>query len=140
MANRLRVRYIGTNVGKIYFSDVEKRLALGGAQEGNYHGGQDEYIIWGETKVLDLTSDVLSSMTRGVLKYFSTDASSTSFVNLAPLALDEGAYSSVHEVPRTDLGDTGGTRYEDTYMTRLQDAKWGPTGTAGATGYYYGNV
>ena len=140
MANSLRVRYMGTNVGKIYFSDIEKRLSLGGSQEGDYLGGQDKYIIWGETKVLDLSTDVLASWNRGVLKYFSTEASSTSFIQGAPLTLDENVYTSANEVPRTDLGDTGGTRYEDAYMTVLANAQWAPTGVAGATGYYYGNV
>jgi hypothetical protein len=50
MANTLLVQYFGTNVGKIYFTDVDKRNQLGGAQEGNYNGGQDQYIMWGETK------------------------------------------------------------------------------------------
>jgi len=138
MANKLRVRYLGTNVGKIYFSDIEKRHQLGGADEGQYLGGHDQYIIWGETKVLELTSDVLFSMSDGILKYFSTDASSSGFVNGAPLVLDEGAYTKADESPRQDLGDTGGTRYDDDYMDRLADAKWG-TGAAGDTGYFVGN-
>lgn len=139
MANALRVRYIGTNVGKIYLSDVTKRHQLGGAVEGNYNAGQDEYIVWGETKVLQLTGDVLFSQTSGILKYFSTSSSSTQFVNGAPLQLTEGAYTSADEVPRTDLGDTGGTRYEDSYMDKLGNSRWS-TGTAGMTGYYYGNT
>ena len=138
MANRLRVRYLGTNVGKIYFSDIERRQQLGGADEAQYRGGHDQYIIWGETKVLDLTTDVLFSLTDGVLKYWSTAASSTGFVNGAPLVLDEGAYTKSQEVPRQDIGDTGTSRYTDAYMDRLADAKYS-TGAAGDTGYYYGN-
>lgn len=141
MADKLRVQYFGTNVGKIYFTDVDKRNQLGGAQEGNYVGGQDQYIMWGETKVLELTDDVLYSQAKGVLKYFSTEASSTTFSshNGAPLILTEGAYTSADEVPRSDLGDTGGTRFTDAYMDQLANDKY-TTGAAGATGYYYGNA
>lgn len=141
MANKLKVEYLGTNVGKIYLTDIDRRLQLGGAQEANYNGGQDQYIIWGETKVLELTDDVLYSMASGVLKYFSTASSSTVFSgnNGAPLTLTEGGYTSANEVPRQDIGDTAGGRYTDAYMTRLANAKWAPTGVAGVTGYYYGN-
>jgi hypothetical protein len=141
MANTLRVRYFGTNVGKIYFTDIDKRNQLGGAQEGNYIGGQDEYIMWGETKVLQLTDNVLYSMTKGVLKYFSTDASSAIFTahNGAPLLLTEGAYTSADEVPRQDIGDTGTSRFINTYMDKLANDKYS-TGLAGSTGYYYGNA
>lgn len=140
--SRLRVRYIGTNVGKIYLTDVDKRNQLGGAQEGNYYGGQDQYIMWGETKILELTGDVLFSYSKGVLKYFSTDASSSVFTahNGAPLVIDDGtAYSSADEVPRQDIGDTGTSRFIDTYMDKLANDKYS-TGLAGSTGYYYGNA
>ncbi len=141
MANTLRVQYFGTNVGKIYFTDVDKRNQLGGAQEGNYQGGQDQYICWGETKVLQLTDDVLYSMAKGVLKYFSTAASSSVFTdhNGAPLILTEGAYTSANEVPRADIGDTGSSLFSDAYMSQLANDKYS-TGAAGATGYYYGNA
>jgi hypothetical protein len=141
MANRLKVEYLGTNVGKIYFTDVDKRNQLGGAQEGSYHGGQDQYIMWGETKILELTSDVLFSLAKGVLKYFSTAASSTVFTahNGAPLVLSEGTFSSANEVPRQDIGDTGSSRFVDAYMDQLANDKYS-TGLAGATGYYYGNA
>jgi hypothetical protein len=141
MANTLRVQYFGTNVGKIYFTDVDKRNQLGGAQEGNYQGGQDQYIMWGETKVLQLTSDVLYSMIKGVLKYFSTEASSSVFsdYNGAPFILTEGAYTSADEVPRQDIGDTGTSRFIDSYMEKLANDKYS-TGLAGSTGYYYGNA
>ena len=141
MANTLRVQYNGTNVGKIYFTDIDKRGQLGGSVEGNYNSGQDQYIMWGETKVLQLTDDVLYSQANGVLKYFSTEASSTTFSshNGAPLALTEGAYTSADEVPRQDLGDTGGTRFSDEYIAKLANDKYS-TGAAGATGYYYGNA
>ena len=136
---RLKVSYTGTNVGKIYFRDVDRRQQLGGAAEGNYNGGQDQYIIWGESKVFELTGDVLHSVSHGVMKYFSTEASSTVFSNNgAPFTLEVGSYTSVDEVPRQDIGDTGSSRYTDAYMERLADAKWG-TGAAGDTGYYYGN-
>ena len=141
MANKLKIEYLGTNVGKIYLSDITKRLSLGGSQEGDYNGGQDGYIIWGETQVIEITDDVLFSMTDGILKYFSTAASSTVFSghNGAPLTLAEGAYTAANEIPRQDLGDTGSTRYSDAYMARLANDKYAPTGIAGVTGYYYGN-
>jgi hypothetical protein len=141
MANTLKVQYFGTNVGKIYFTDVDKRSQLGGAQEGNYNCGQDEYIMWGETKVLQLTDNVLYSMAKGVLKYFSTAASSTVFSghNGAPLVLSEGAFTAADEVPRQDIGDTGSSRFVDSYMDQLANDKYS-TGVAGATGYYYGNA
>ena len=138
MANTLRVRYFGTNVGKIYFSDIDRRHQLGGAPEGgNYKAGQDEYIVYGETKVLQLTDDTLYSMTDGVLKYFSTAASSSTFTTSgAPLLLDESTYTKADEVPRQDLGDTGTTRFTDAYMARLADQKFA-TGAAGETGAYH---
>jgi len=139
--NTLKVEYFGTNVGKIYLSDIDKRQQLGGSIEGNYRGGQDQYIVWGETKVLQLTSQVLYSQAGGVLKYFSTAASSTVFTghNGAPLTLTVGAYTSADESPRQDIGDTGTSRFRDSYMSKLGDARWS-TGLAGETGYYYGNV
>lgn len=152
MANKLRVEYFGTNVGKIYFTDIDKRNQLGGSQEGNYQGGQDQYIMWGEVKILELTDDVLYSMAKGVLKYFSTNASSTVFSthNGPPLTLNESTYTSANEVPRQDLGDTGGTRFSDTYIAKLANDKYttglapvsdGAGGyTGGETGYYFGNA
>lgn len=152
MANTLRVQYFGTNVGKIYFTDVDKRNQLGGAQEGNYNGGQDQYIMWGETKVLQLTDDVLYSMAKGVLKYFSTAASSSIFTahNGAPLVLNEGPHTYADEVPRQDIGDTGSSRFVDSYIDKLANDKYstglGPVSdgaggyTGGETGYYYGNA
>lgn len=135
----LKVEYFGTNVGKIYFSDIDRRHQLGGSDEANYKGGQDEYIIWGEVKVLYITDDVMYSMTDGVLKYFSTQSNSSVFDNNgAPLTLTEGSYTKADEVPRQDIGDTGSSRFVDTYMDKLADAKWG-TGASGDTGYYYGN-
>lgn len=139
MANTLTVKYTGTNVGKIYFSDIDRRHQLGGAAEGNYVGGQDQYITWGETKVLIFTDDVLYSWAKGVLKYFSTAASSAAFVVGVPLTLTEGTDSSANEVPRQDIGDTGVSRFTDAYMTTL-GLQFYSTGIAGATGYYYGNT
>ena len=141
MANTLKVEYFGTNVGKIYFTDVDKRNQLGGAQEGSYNGGQDQYIMWGETKVLQLTDDVLYSMAKGVLKYFSTAASSSIFTTHigAPIVLTEGPHTYADEVPRQDIGDTGSSRFVDSYIEKLANDKYS-TGAAGATGYYYGNA
>ena len=142
MATTLKVKYFGTNVGKIYLTDVDKRHQLGGSNEGNYIGGQDQYIVWGETKVLQMTDRVLYSMADGVLKYHSTEASSSVFANNgAPLTLEEGSFTSADEIPRSDIGDTGTSRFSDDYMNNvLADDTWGPTGVAGVTGYYYGNA
>jgi len=138
MSDQIKIQYNGTNVGKIYLSDIEKRLGLGGAQEGNYNGGQDQYIIWGETVVLQKTGDVLMSLASGILKYYSTDDSAV-FPTGAPITVTSGIFTSSDEVPLRDVtGDTG--RFTDEYMTRLANDKYAPTGIAGATGYYYGNV
>jgi len=138
MVNTLRVQYFGTNVGKIYFSDIDRRHQLGGAPEGgNYKAGQDEYIVYGETKVLQITNDVLYSWTDGVLKYFSTAASSTTFTTHgAPLILTEGTFTKEDEIPRQDIGDTGTGRFIDSYMARLADQKFA-TGASGETGEYH---
>lgn len=142
MANKLRVEYFGTNVGKIYLSDCTKRLALGGSKEGDYYGGQDRFIVWGETVVLEITDDVLFSMAQGILKYFSTAASSSQFATCgAPLVLTEGAYTSANEWPRKDIGDTGTSLYTDDIMAKLANDQAGITGApvSGETGYYVGN-
>lgn len=141
----ITVKYYGTNVGKIYLSDILRRRQLGGALEGpSYTGGQDEYIVWGEVISLQRSSDVEASRANGVLKFFSTEASSDAFTNNgAPLVLEEANWDPTIECPRRDLGDTGYTRYSDEYMSLLANPLMaGSTGTAlaaGATGYYYGN-
>lgn len=141
----LTVKYFGTNVGKIYLNDLLRRRQLGGALEGpSYTAGNDEYIVWGETISLPMTSDVIASRASGVLKFFSTLASSTVFAhNGAPLVLEEANYDPTIEFARRDLGDTGYTRYSNAYMSELANPLWdGSTGSpkaAGATGYYYGN-
>jgi len=150
--NTLTVKYFGTNVGKIYLTDIDKRHQLGGSAEGSYVGGQDEYIMWGETKVLQLTDDVRYSIIKGVLKYFSTASSSTVFSthNGAPLTLVEGTDTLANEMPRQDLGDTGYSRFTGSYMDILANDKYS-TGlapialvaggyTGGETGYYFGNA
>lgn len=139
----IKVKYLGTNIGKIYFSDIERRLGLGGAQEGAYNGGQDRYIIWGEEKVLQESGEVLLSVAQGVLKYFSDVNSSDVFSanHGAPLVIETGVYTSADEIPRSDIGVTAGSRFEDEYITKLADAKWAPTGAAsgaGPTGTYHG--
>ena len=159
--SRLKVSYLGTNVGKIYLSDLGKRLGLGGAQEGNYTSGQDEYIIWGEIRTYDLTGDVISSLSSGILAHF-TDATNASWsaLNGPPLIAADGtgvSYSQRAEKPSvlfmTGVG-TGGTGMGGTgldymwsteYIARLANDKYAPaTGVSGAlrsgeTGYYYGN-
>lgn len=154
--NQLKVEYFGTNVGKIYLSDIDMRGQMGGSREGNYYGGQNEYIVWGETKILQLTGDVLYSQAKGILKYFSTLTSSDVFslYHGAPLILTEGTYAYTDEIPLQDVpGDTG--RFTDTYMAILALDNWGTgiapgvavtgsgfTGTGytgGDTGYFLGN-
>jgi hypothetical protein len=153
----LKVSYLGTNVGKIYLSDVRKRLGLGGAQEGDWYGGQDEYIIWGETKLLLLTGDVETSSTSGILAHFS-DATNTSWsaLNGPPLVLtitDYNIANVVGQIPSVmyltgapGVGGTGlGYAWSDEYLARLSNDKYAPaSGVSGAlrsgeTGYYYGN-
>lgn len=142
-ANTLKIEYFGTNVGKIYLRDCTKRLGLGGGQEGGYNIGQDQYIVWGQTIVLEVTDEVEFSMLQGVLKYFSTAASSTVFSghNGAPLVLTEGSYTEADEWPRQDIGDTGSGLFTDTVMAKLANDQSGVTGApaSGETGYYYGN-
>jgi hypothetical protein len=161
--NTLTVKYFGTNVGKIYLSDVDMRGQLGGSDEANYIGGQNEYIVWGEVKVLYITDDVLYSYIKGVLKYFSTAGSSALFAdgvhNGPPLTIVEGTDTLADEVPRQDIGATscetgsyipsGRTRFCDSYMAILADAKYSTglapvltssgTYTGGETGYFFGN-
>lgn len=143
----LKVSYLGTNVGKIYLSDIGKRLGLGGAQEGNYTSGQDEYIVWGEVKILDIVGEVISSMSSGILAHFS-DATNTSWsaLNGPPLTLASGQYTVLNAVPSqifmTGTGGGTGTNFEwsDEYLAILANDKYAPAVAAGATGYYYGNA
>ena len=143
----LTVKYLGTNVGKIYLSDIEKRLGLGGAQEGNYYGGQDEYIIWGEIKVFNLTGDVVTSLANGILAHFS-DSTNTSWsaLNGPPLVCATGGDTKRAEKPSALFmtGTAGGTGldylWSDEYLSRLANDQYGGSTTAGATGYYYGNA
>jgi hypothetical protein len=142
--NQIRIRYLGTNVGKVYLSDVGKRLGLGGGQEGGYGYGQDQYIVWGETLILQATGEVLMSAANGVLKYFSSAPTSGAWLNGAPLVIDFNDYTSASDSPlRAVSGATG--RYTDTVLSALAGNKNGITGgmsyspSAGATGYYYGN-
>lgn len=141
MADQVRVKYVGTNVGKIYLSDIGKRYQLGGGREGDYanSSGDDQYLMWGETLILQKSGEVLNSIANGVLKYFSNAPSSGSWINGAPLAVDtDAAYTSTDEVPLRDVtGDTG--RYTDMYLTRLATDNY-TTGSAGQTGYFYGNT
>jgi len=140
MADQFRISYTGTNVGKIYLSDIGKRYQLGGGREGDYgnSGGDDQYIMWGETVVLQKTGEVLNSKAHGVLKYFSQDPSDGTWINGAPISITDVASDSDDEVPVRDYaGDTG--RYTDTYLAKLANDNYS-TGTAGQTGYFYGNT
>lgn len=143
--NQIRIRYLGTNVGKIYLSDVGKRLGLGGGREGGYGFGQDQYIVWGETLILQATGEVLMSAVDGVIKYFSSSPASGAWINGAPLVVDFGDYTSASDNPLRDVsGSTG--RYTDTVLGILADGKQGITGglayspSSGSTGYFYGNT
>jgi hypothetical protein len=164
LVNTLKVSYLGTNVGKIYLSDLQKRLGLGGAQEGDWYGGQDEYIVWGEKKVLLLTGDVITSMTNGIIAHFSNPTNTEwNTLNGAPLSLDVGLHTVYENLPSilfmtgTLLGPAGGATgiwggtgldyaWSDQYLSQLAIDQWGPavngpTGTwAGQTGWYYGNA
>jgi hypothetical protein len=139
MADQLRITYTGTNVGKIYLSDIGKRYQLGGGREGDYGSasGDDQYIIWGETIVLQKSGEVLNSVAYGVIKYFSQSPSAGAWINGAPLTVTDIASTIANEVPgRSYAGDTG--RYTDAYLSRLAAANFS-TGAVGQTGYYYGN-
>jgi hypothetical protein len=140
--DQLRIVYNGTNIGKIYLSDIGKRYGLGGDMEGDYTSGtgQDRFIIWGETVILNKSGTVLRSWASGVLKFFSTAASSTSFINGAPLTINDGTYTSADEIPRKDIGVTSGSRFSDAYLAILANDKYAPTGAAGATGAYVGST
>jgi len=140
--DQLKLVYNGTNIGKIYLSDIGKRYGLGGGVEGDYSdgAGQDRFIIWGETVILDKSGTVLRSWTSGVIKFFSTAASSASFINGAPLTVSDGTFTSADEIPRRDIGVTSGSRFSDAYLAILANDKYAPTGAAGATGAYVGNT
>lgn len=138
----LTVKYFGTNVGKIYLSDIDRRHQLGGAPEdGNYKAGQDEYMTWGEIKVLMYTDDVIYSRLNGVLNYFSTEGSSIIFKsNGAPLTLVDGTDTAANERPRGDYANTG--LFDDRFINNVLAGNYstGSAGTlgTGATGYYVG--
>ena len=138
------VKYFGTNVGKIYLSDIDRRHQLGGAPEGgNYKAGQDEYMTWGQVKVLQLTDDVLYSRLNGILKYFSTEASSIVFATHgAPLTIVDGTDTLANEIPRGDYANTG--LFDDRFLQNVLAGNYstGVQGTLGTgyTGYYIGGT
>jgi hypothetical protein len=68
------INYDGTNVGPIYLRDIGMRNQLGGGK-GIYVNGQDRYIAYGGDATFVSTSDVMLSMTRGVLKSFIDSSS-----------------------------------------------------------------
>jgi hypothetical protein len=64
--NMTVVHYDGTNVGPIYLKDIGQRSQLGGGK-GIYTLGQDRYIDPGTDTTFVSTSDVMLSVTKGVL-------------------------------------------------------------------------
>lgn len=138
MSDKYKVQYLGTNIGKIYLADVGKRQGLGGSPEGNYSGGQDQYIAWGETVILDGTSEVINSAASGTIKYYSTENVAV-FPTGAPFTVTtSSAFTQLNEIPLRDVqGATG--RFTAEYIEKLSDAKFGATGILGVTGYFYGN-
>jgi hypothetical protein len=60
------VSYDKTNVGPIYLKDIGQRNQLGGGKN-IYTLGQDRYIDYGTDSTFISTSDVMLSVTKGVL-------------------------------------------------------------------------
>ena len=75
------VSYDGTDVGKIYLSDIGQRNQLGGGQ-GIFSIGQDQYLSSGEDATFVSTSDVMLSASAtsdrtGVIKRYEDAGSFT---------------------------------------------------------------
>ena len=68
--NKTVVHYDGTNLGPIYLKDIGQRNQLGGGKN-IYTLGQDQYIDWLSDTTFQSTSDVMLSVTKGVLKSLS---------------------------------------------------------------------
>ena len=68
--NKTVVHYDGTNLGLIYLKDIGQRNQLGGGKN-IYTLGQDQYIDWLSDTTFQSTSDVMLSVTKGVLKSLS---------------------------------------------------------------------
>lgn len=64
--NKTVVHYDGTNVGPIYLKDIGQRSQLGGGKN-IYTLGQDRYIDPGTDTTFVSTSDVMLSVTSGVI-------------------------------------------------------------------------
>ena len=62
------VKYDGTDVGPLYLKDIGQRNGLGGGK-GIYVRGQDRYIGHLSDTTFISTSDVMLSVTSGVLKH-----------------------------------------------------------------------
>lgn len=74
------VKYDGTDVGKIYLKDIGQRNQLGGGR-GVYTIGQDRYITKGGDATFVSTSDVMLSVTSGVIKKMSDAGSLSTTIN-----------------------------------------------------------
>ena len=74
------IQYDGTDVGPIYLKDVGQRNQLGGGK-GIYTLGQDQYIDYGSDATLVSTSDVMLSVTSGVIKTYSDSGSLSVTIN-----------------------------------------------------------
>jgi hypothetical protein len=81
--NRIKIQYIGTDVGKIYLTDINKG---------------ESYILHGEVLLLDEKDDISRSLSSGVLKYFSTVESSEFFGTSAPLCITVGNIKTMYEI------------------------------------------
>jgi len=64
------VHYDGTNLGPLYLKDIGQRNQLGGGKN-IYTLGQDQYIDWLSDTTFVSTSDVMLSVSKGVLKSYS---------------------------------------------------------------------
>lgn len=100
------ISYEGTNVGKIYFTDLEAAVP------------KDTGLEYGQTLYLDATlPDVLSSIQGGVLRYFLSPASSPAWQNRGqPLRLyhvREQRFCTPG-VSYDEIGESGEAGAEDT--------------------------
>ena len=75
------INYDRTDVGPIYLRDIAQRNQLGGGR-GIYFNGQDRYISYGGDATFISTSDVMLSMTQGVLKSFIDSSSLRATIGL----------------------------------------------------------
>jgi len=73
-----KVRYDGTDYGKIYLGDVGQRNQLGTGR-GIYSYGQDRYLSHGQDATFIDTGDVLLSANRGRIAKLNRDTTANHF-------------------------------------------------------------